>query len=90
MRIDKFLKVSRLVLRREVAKKLCDDGDVVLNGKAAKPSSEINPGDTLVLSLGRRKVTVTIKEVRPFASKADASSLYEIISDESIGGNNNA
>ena len=90
MRIDKFLKVSRLVLRREVAKKLCDDGDVVLNGKAAKPSSEINPGDTLVLSLGRRKVTATIKEIRPFASKADASSLYEIISDESIGGNNNA
>ncbi len=90
MRIDKFLKVSRLVLRREVAKKLCDDGDVLLNGKAAKPSSEINPGDTLVLSLGRRKVTVRIKEIRPFASKADASSLYEIISDESIGGSTHA
>ncbi len=90
MRIDKFLKVSRLVLRREVAKKLCDDGDVILNGKAAKPSSEISPGDTLVLSLGRRKITVAIREIRPFASKADASSLYEIISDESSGGSNNA
>lgn len=88
MRTDKFLKVSRLVLRREVAKKLCDDGDVVLNGKAAKPSSEISAGDSLVLSLGRRKVTVRIKEIRPFASKSDAAALYEIISDESIGGNN--
>ena len=90
MRIDKFLKVSRLVLRREVAKKLCDDGDVLLNGKAAKPSSEISPGDTLVLSLGRRRVTVSIKEIRPFASKSDAASLYDIISDESIGGTTHA
>ncbi len=90
MRIDKFLKVSRLVLRREVAKKLCDDGDVLLNGKQAKPSSEISPGDTLILSLGRRRVTVSIKEIRPFASKSDAASLYEIISDESIGGTTHA
>ena len=90
MRTDKFLKVSRLVLRREVAKKLCDDGDIILNGKPAKPSSEISPGDTVVLLLGKRKVTVTIKEIRPFASKQDASSLYEIISDESTGGNPNA
>lgn len=90
MRIDKFLKVSRLVLRREVAKKLCDDGDVLLNGKQAKPSSEISPGDTLTLSLGRRKVIVSIKEVRPFASKSDAANLYEIISDESLGGKNHA
>ncbi len=90
MRIDKFLKVSRLVLRREVAKKLCDDGDVLLNGKQAKPSSEISPGDTLTLSLGRRKVIVSIKEVRPFASKSDAANLYKIISDESLGGTNHA
>lgn len=90
MRIDKFLKVSRLVLRREVAKELCEDGDVLLNGKPAKPSSEISPGDTLVLSLGRRKVTASIKEIRPFASKSDAASLYEIIADESIGGTTHA
>ncbi len=86
MRIDKFLKVSRLILRREIAKELCDDGDVSINGKSAKPSSEVNVGDTLVLSLGRKCLTVVIKEVRPFASKSDASKLYEIIKDETIGG----
>ncbi len=86
MRIDKFLKVSRLILRREIAKELCDDGDVSINGKSAKPSSEVNVGDTLVLSLGRKRLTVVIKEVRPFASKSDASKLYEIIKDETIGG----
>ena len=85
MRIDKFLKVSRLVLRREVAKKLCDDGDVVLNGKPAKPSTEACSGDELTLFLGKRKVAVRIKEIRPFASKADAGSLYEIVADEPIG-----
>ncbi len=86
MRIDKFLKVSRLILRREIAKELCDDGDVSINGKSAKPSSEVNAGDTLVLSLGRKRLTVVVKEIRPFASKSDASKLYEIIKDETVGG----
>ncbi len=84
MRIDKFLKVSRLILRREVAKQLCDDGDVSINGKPAKPSSEVSPGDTLTLRLGRKQITVSVKETRPFASKADASKLYEIIRDETL------
>lgn len=86
MRIDKFLKVSRLILRREVAKELCDDGDVSINGKPAKPSSEVNPGDTLTLTLGRKRLTVLVKEIRPFAAKADACKLYEITRDEIIGG----
>ena len=76
MRIDKFLKVSRLILRREVAKQLCEDGDVMINGKAAKPSSEVNPCDTLILRL--------VKEIRPYASKADASKLYEITQDDTV------
>lgn len=84
MRIDKFLKVSRLILRREVAKQLCDDGDVLINGKAAKPSSEVLPGDTLVLCLGRKRLTAVVKEIRPYASKADASKLYDITQDENV------
>jgi ribosomal 50S subunit-recycling heat shock protein len=85
MRIDKFLKVSRLVLRREVAKRLCEDGDVFINGKIAKASSEIETGDRLELHLGRRKVVALIKEIRPYAAKSVASSLYEIVSEEEIG-----
>ena len=76
MRVDKFLKVSRLIKRREVAKQLCDAGDVTVNGKLAKPSTEINPGDRVCIKLGR-----VIKEVRPYANKSNAEELYEIVSD---------
>lgn len=82
MRTDKFLKVSRLIKRREVAKELCENGNVSINGRSAKASSEINAGDTVVLRLGRHTLTVAIHEVRPFANKEQANSLYEIISDE--------
>ena len=81
VRIDKFLKVSRLIKRREIAKELCEDRDVFLNGKAAKPSAEVNAGDTLELHLGLHHLTIKILEVRPFASKEQAAGLYEILSD---------
>jgi len=81
MRIDKFLKVSRLVKRRETAKQLCEDNDVQLNGRSAKPMSEVNEGDVLVLTLGRHTITLTIVSVRPFANKEDASTMYQITSD---------
>ena len=84
MRIDKFLKVSRLIKRREVAKELCDAGLVLLNNKPAKPSSEVVGGETLVMTLGRRKLEVRILDVRPFANKEQVGSLYEIISDKTI------
>ena len=84
MRIDKFLKVSRLIKRREVAKELCDAGLVLLNNKPAKPSSEVVGGEILVMTLGRRKLEVRILDVRPFANKEQAGSLYEIISDKTI------
>ncbi len=82
MRIDKWLKVSRLTKRREIAKELCDDGDVLLNGKEAKPSSEVEVGDTLVLILGRHKITAKILASKPYAKKDEAKEMYEIISDE--------
>lgn len=82
MRIDKWLKVSRLTKRREIAKELCDDGDVLLNGKEAKPSSEVEVGDTLVLILGRHKITTKILASKPYAKKDEAKEMYEIISDE--------
>lgn len=84
MRIDKFLKVSRLIKRRETAKNLCDDGDVLINEKTAKAMSEVKPGDTVTLALGKRCIKVLVKEIRPFANKEQAGSLYEAISDETI------
>ncbi len=85
MRIDKFLKVSRIIKRRETAKDLCDDKDVMINGKIAKPMTEVNPGDTLVVMIGRHKLTAKILAIRTFAKKEDAQGMYEIISDEMIG-----
>lgn len=84
MRLDKFLKVSRLVKRREIAKKLCDDSDVYLNGKVAKPSSEITPGCELLLILGRHHIKLNVLAIREFASKEDARNMFEIIEDKIV------
>ncbi len=85
MRIDKFLKVSRIIKRRETAKELCDDKDVMINDKIAKPMTEVNPGDTLIIMIGKHKLTAKILAIRTFAKKEDAQGMYEIISDEIIG-----
>ena len=82
MRVDKFLKVSRLIKRREVAKELCDAGYVVVNGKTAKPSCEIAEGDEIQLRLGRRTLTVKVSTLLPHAGKEKALSMYEITQDE--------
>jgi len=81
MRIDKFLKVSRLVKRRETAKELCDDGDVMINGKKAKASSEVVPSDIVSIRLGRHDIEIEVLEVRGFANKEQAHSLYSVHSD---------
>ena len=82
MRVDKFLKVSRLIKRREVAKELCDAGYVAVNGKTAKPSSEIDIGDEIKLRLGRRTLTVKVTTLLPHAGKEKALSMYEVTQDE--------
>jgi ribosomal 50S subunit-recycling heat shock protein len=82
MRIDKFLKVTRLIKRRETAKELCDDNDVLINEKIAKPSSEIVVGDIFTLFLGRHKISAKVMSVRPFAKKNEAEEMYQILKDE--------
>lgn len=81
MRIDKWLKVARIIKRRETAKALCEDGDVYLNDRPAKPSSEAKEGDTISIALGRHTVVVAVKSIRPYASKEEAAEMFEIISD---------
>lgn len=76
------MKVSRLIKRREVAKQLCDAGYVWLNGKEAKPSTEVDSGDEIRLKLGRHTLTVKALEIRSFANKDTASAMYEVINDE--------
>ena len=84
MRIDKYLKVCRLIRRRTMANEACDGERILINGKVAKPMSEVNPGDILEVHLGRHRLKAKILEPRPYAKKEDAAEMYEIIEDVMI------
>ena len=79
MRLDKFLKVSRVIKRRTVAKEACDKGIVSINGKVARASTEVNIGDILEIQFGEKKVKVKVSEVREHVLKNEAKEMYEII-----------
>ncbi len=79
MRLDKFLKVSRLIKRRPVANEACDNGRVMLNGKTAKASSVVKPGDMLEITFGNKTVKVKIIQVAENVKKQDTADIYEII-----------
>ena len=80
MRLDKYLKVSRVIKRRTVANEACDTGHVSVNDKVAKPSTEIKEGDIVVIRFGEKETKFKVLSVAEHAAKADASSMYEIIS----------
>lgn len=79
MRLDKYLKVSRIIKRRTVANEACDTSRVFVNGKAAKASYDVRPGDVIEITLGQRTVRVRVTEVRDSIGKDEASSLYEVL-----------
>jgi ribosomal 50S subunit-recycling heat shock protein len=79
MRLDKFLKVSRLIKRRTVANEACDAGRVLVGGKPARASYEVKVGDELTLVLGGREVRVRVSCVQETVSKNDAAMLYQIL-----------
>ncbi|HET7657601.1 MAG TPA: RNA-binding S4 domain-containing protein [Bacillales bacterium] len=84
MRLDKFLKVSRLIKRRTVAKEVADQGRILVNGRTAKSSTDVNPGDELVIRFGQKIVTVTVENVKDSAKKEDAALMYSIKSEEAV------
>lgn len=79
MRLDKFLKNSRLIKRRTIAKEACEKGLVKINDKIAKPSDSVNVDDILTLKLGEREVSVKVKDISDVNSKKDSETLYERI-----------
>ena len=79
MRLDKYLKVSRIIKRRTVANDACDAEHVTVNGRPAKASYDVKVGDEIIVSFGQRSLKVRVLDVRDFTAKADASSLYEVI-----------
>lgn len=81
MRLDKFLKVARIIKRRTLAKAVCDGERVQINGRRAKAGAEVKPGDEIAIDFGRRQLAVRILEIRAQVRAAEARELYEVIAE---------
>ena len=81
MRLDKYLKVSRIIKRRTVANEAASLGRVTINGKTAKPSSEVSEGDVLDLLMGGKHMLFRITSVRETVRKEEAADMYEVVQD---------
>ena len=81
MRLDKYLKVSRIIKRRTVANDACDTEHVCVNGRRAKASYDVKEGDVIEITFGQRTLKVKVVTVKDSVAKADAASMYEIISE---------
>ncbi len=79
MRIDKYLKVSRLIKRRTVAAEACTGGRITINGKVAKASGEVKVGDIVAITFGERVIKVRVEAITEHALKADAAAMYTVI-----------
>ena len=79
MRLDKFLKVSRLIKRRTVANEACDAGRVLVNDKAAKASVQVKTGDIIEIQFGSRNVKVEVLDVKETVKKEEVENLYRYI-----------
>ena len=80
MRLDKYLKVSRIIKRRTVAKDACDASHVTVNGRTAKASYDVKENDIIEVSFGSRSVKVRVLNIKDSTKKADAGEMYEVIS----------
>ncbi len=79
MRLDKYLKVSRIIKRRTVANDACDTEHVFVNGRRAKASYDVKEGDVLEITFGQRTLKLKVLSVRDSVAKADAAGMYEIL-----------
>lgn len=82
MRLDKFLKVSRVIKRRTLAKEVCDRGQVAVNGRAAKAGTEVKSGDILVINFGHRTLKLEIVSIQENVPAKLAAELYKVIEDK--------
>ncbi|WP_338553831.1 RNA-binding S4 domain-containing protein [Paenibacillus sp. KS-LC4] len=82
MRLDKFLKVSRLIKRRTVAKDVSEQGRIWINGREAKASSAVKVGDELAIQYGQKTVTVRIERIAETTRKDEAGELYTVLKEE--------
>lgn len=79
MRLDKFLKVSRIIKRRAIAKKIADQGRIMINDKVAKSSSDVMVGDVLTIEFGNKTEKVQVNQLVETTKKDEATGMYEIL-----------
>lgn len=79
MRLDKYLKVTRLIKRRTIANEACDAGKIIINGTPAKASYNVKIGDVIEINMGARSLKVRVLSISEFANKETASDNYEVI-----------
>ena len=82
MRLDKYLKVSRLIKRRTVANEACDNGRVTINDKVAKASTEVKVGDVIEIAFGNRNVRVQVTQILESTKKEDAGEMFTYLLNE--------
>ena len=82
MRLDKYLKVSRIIKRRTVASEAASAGRISVNGRVAKPSSEVKPGDVIDILMGGKHILFRVDDVREVVRKEDADTMYTVLSGE--------
>lgn len=81
MRLDKYLKVSRVIKRRTVAKEICDAGRIMVNGHTAKAGHELKIGDIIDIAMGNRRLKIKVTLIKETVRANEADTLYEIIED---------
>lgn len=81
MRLDKFLKISRIIKRRSVAKDISDQGRILINGKEAKSSTKVAVGDELTINFGNKTLVLKVSELLESTKKADTDRMFQIISE---------
>ena len=89
MRLDKFLKISRIIKRLTVAKEVADKGRIQVNGKLAKSSTDVKVGDELRIQFGNKILEVAVEELHESTKKDDAAKMYRIISETRVENNGN-
>ena len=81
MRLDKYLKVSRLIKRRTVANEACDGSRISVNGKSQKASYDVKLGDEITITFGQKSLTVRVLEIKETTKKTESTGMYEVISE---------
>ncbi|MBS6597438.1 MAG: RNA-binding S4 domain-containing protein [Ruminococcus callidus] len=81
MRLDKYLKISRLIKRRTVANEACDAGKILVNDKVARASYDVKTGDVIEIQMGQKALKVRVEQVAEVVRKEDAAGLYAVVSE---------